>query len=456
MNLENLAKTLRDDIHSNGHMEVKLRRARLEKLKLTITKLIPEISEALRLDLGKSSFESYTTEIGFILEEISFTLKHLEDWTKVKKVKTPITMFPGKSAIHPEPYGVVMIISPWNYPFQLCLSPFVGALAAGNRVVIKPSEIAPHTSTIIHRIMTEVFTETEVVVVEGGLEETQILLKQRFDYIFFTGSTAVGKVMMKAAAEHLTPVTLELGGKSPCLIEESANLDVAAKRIAWGKFLNAGQTCVAPDYILIPTKLQDSFIAKIKSHIETFYGSDVKASTDYPRIVNNKHFDRLQNLMDPKKVAYGGTSSREDNFIAPTILKDVAFSDKIMEDEIFGPLLPIIPYEKLDDAIKSILDYPKPLAFYVFSEDQSKQESIISRIPFGGGCINDTVIHLANPNLPFGGVGTSGIGSYHGQKSFDTFTHYKSLYQQGTVVDIPLRYPPYNEKKLNWVKFFLR
>ena len=456
MNLENLAKTLRNEIHGHGHIEVKLRRARLEKLKLTITKLIPEISEALRLDLGKSSFESYTTEIGFILEEISFTLKHLEDWTKVKKVKTPITMFPGKSAIHPEPYGVVMIISPWNYPFQLCLSPFVGAIAAGNRVVIKPSEIAPNTSSIIQRIMTEVFIETEVVVVEGGLEETQALLKQKFDYIFFTGSTAVGKVMMKAAAEHLTPVTLELGGKSPCLIEESANLDVAAKRIAWGKFLNAGQTCVAPDYIMIPAKLQETFIEKIKSHIETFYGTDVKASADYPRIVNNKHFDRLQNLIDPKKIAFGGHSSKEENFIAPTILKDVSFSDKIMEDEIFGPLLPIIPYEKLDDAIKHILDYPKPLAFYVFSEDQAKQDSIISRIPFGGGCINDTVIHLANPNLPFGGVGTSGIGSYHGQKSFDTFTHYKSLYQQGTVVDIPLRYPPYNEKKLNWVKFFLR
>lgn len=456
MKLENLAKRLRNEIHGHGHIEVKLRRARLEKLKLTITKLIPEISEALRLDLGKSSFESYTTEIGFILEEISFTLKHLEDWTKVKKVKTPITMFPGKSAIHPEPYGVVMIISPWNYPFQLCLSPFVGAIAAGNRVVIKPSEIAPNTSSIIQRIMTEVFIETEVVVVEGGLEETQALLKQKFDYIFFTGSTAVGKVMMKAAAEHLTPVTLELGGKSPCLIEESANLDVAAKRIAWGKFLNAGQTCVAPDYIMIPAKLQETFIEKIKSHIETFYGTDVKASADYPRIVNNKHFDRLQNLIDPKKIAFGGHSSKEENFIAPTILKDVSFSDKIMEDEIFGPLLPIIPYEKLDDAIKHILDYPKPLAFYVFSEDQAKQDSIISRIPFGGGCINDTVIHLANPNLPFGGVGTSGIGSYHGQKSFDTFTHYKSLYQQGTVVDIPLRYPPYNEKKLNWVKFFLR
>jgi aldehyde dehydrogenase (NAD+) len=456
MKLETLAKKLRDDVHTNGHLDVKIRKSRLEKLKSVITKLVPEISEALRLDLGKSSFESYTTEIGFILEEISYTLKHIDDWSKVKKVKTPITLFPGKSAIHPEPYGVVMIISPWNYPFQLCLSPFVGAFAAGNRVVVKPSEFAPHTSSMIKKIMTDVFEETEVVVVEGALEETQTLLKQKFDYIFFTGSTAVGKVMMKAAAEHLTPVTLELGGKSPCLIEESANLDIAAKRVAWGKFLNAGQTCVAPDYILIPAKLQNAFIEKLKVHLTVFYGSDVKASADYPRIVNNRHFDRLQSLIVPQKVAIGGQVNREENFIAPTVMKDVTFSDKIMEDEIFGPILPIIPYEKLEDAIKNILSFPKPLAFYLFSEDQSKADSIIARIPFGGGCINDTVIHLANPNLPFGGVGTSGIGSYHGQKSFDTFTHYKSLYAQGTLVDIPLRYPPYNEKKLNWIKFFLR
>jgi aldehyde dehydrogenase (NAD+) len=456
MKLDNLAQKLRDDVHTNGHLDVKLRKSRLEKLKTVITKLVPEISEALRLDLGKSSFESYTTEIGFILEEISYTLKHMEDWAKVRKVKTPITLFPGKSAIHPEPYGVVLIISPWNYPFQLCLSPFVGAFAAGNRVVVKPSEFAPHTSGIIKKIMTEVFSETEVVVVEGALEETQILLKQKFDYIFFTGSTAVGKVMMKAAAEHLTPVTLELGGKSPCLIEESANLDIAAKRVAWGKFLNAGQTCVAPDYILVPAKLQDAFIEKLKVHLAAFYGSDVKASADYPRIVNNRHFDRLQSLIVPQKVAIGGQVNRTENFIAPTVMKDVAFTDKIMEDEIFGPILPILPYEKLEDAIKNILNFPKPLAFYLFSENQAKADSIIARIPFGGGCINDTVIHLANPNLPFGGVGTSGIGSYHGQKSFDTFTHYKSLYAQGTLVDIPLRYPPYNEKKLNWVKFFLR
>jgi aldehyde dehydrogenase (NAD+) len=336
------------------------------------------------------------------------------------------------------------------------MSPFIGAIAAGNKVVVKPSEFAQQTSSIIQKIISDVFTESEVVVVEGGLNETQLLLKQKFDYIFFTGSTAVGKIMMKAAAEHLTPLTLELGGKSPCLIEESANLEVAAKRVAWGKFLNAGQTCVAPDYVLVPEHLQDEFISKLRFYLQQFYGSDIKSSQDYPRIVNHKHFDRLKDLLIKEKIVEGGVLEREDNFISPTIMKNVEWTDKIMEDEIFGPILPVIPYKKLEEAIQNILNYPKPLAFYVFSEKSEKQKEIISRVPFGGGCINDTVVHLANPNLPFGGVGTSGIGSYHGQKSFDTFTHYKSVYKQGTLVDIPLRYPPYNETKLNWVKFFLR
>lgn len=456
MNLETIAKTLKDAHQFEGHIDVKVRIQKLELLKKVIKKHEPGIIQALKTDLGRSAFETYATEIGFIFEEINYTLKHLESWTKIKKVKTPLTLFPGKSFIHPEPYGVILIISPWNYPFQLCLSPFIGAIAAGNRVVLKPSEFAAETSSIIKKIIMEVFKENEVVVVEGGLEETQALLKQKFDYIFFTGSTGVGKVIMKAAAENLTPVTLELGGKSPCLIEESANIEIAAKRVAWGKFLNAGQTCVAPDYVLIPKKLQDQFIERLNFYITTFYGQDVKTSIDYPRIVNHRHFDRLKELLIESKIAIGGQLNREEHFIGPTVMKDVEWKDKVMLDEIFGPILPIIPYENLEDAIKNILDFPKPLAFYLFSEDTEKQKAIIATIPFGGGCINDTVIHLANPNLPFGGVGTSGIGSYHGQKSFDTFTHYKSLYQQGTLVDIPLRYPPYNEQKLNWIKFFLR
>jgi aldehyde dehydrogenase (NAD+) len=456
MTLSNVANQLREAHQNYGRFDVSSRVQKLGLLKKVILKYESEITDALRSDLGKSAFETYATEIGFILEEINYTIKNLSSWAKVKKVKTPLTLFPGKSFIHPEPYGVVLLISPWNYPFQLCLSPFIGAIASGNRVVLKPSEFALETSSIIKKIISEVFKEDEVVIVEGGLEETQTLLKQKFDYIFFTGSTGVGKVIMKAAAENLTPVTLELGGKSPCLIEESANIDIAAKRVAWGKFLNAGQTCVAPDFVLIPTKLQDQFIERLNYYITTFYGLDVKTSHDYPRIVNHRHFDRLEQLLIPEKIAVGGQLNRDENFIGPTVMKNIEWSDKVMQDEIFGPILPIIPYENLQEAIKQILNLPKPLAFYLFSEDSEKQNQIISMIPFGGGCINDTVIHLANPNLPFGGVGTSGIGSYHGQKSFDTFTHYKSLYQQGSLVDIPLRYPPYNEQKMNWLKFFLR
>jgi aldehyde dehydrogenase (NAD+) len=455
MTIHSIAQDLRDSISRQGHLSVDTRKSRLQELKKSIKQHELMINSALKEDLGKSAFEAYATEVGFILEEISFILNKIDDWSKVRKVKTPVTLFPGKSFVRPEPYGVVLIISPWNYPFQLCLSPFIGAIAAGNRVVIKPSEFAPKTAEVIEKIIRSVFLEEEVQVVQGALEETQALLKQRFDYIFFTGSTAVGKIMMKAAAENLTPVTLELGGKSPCLIDRTANLDVTAKRVAWGKFLNAGQTCVAPDYILVPKELQSLFIEKLATHLKTFYGEHPQQSQDYPRIVNGKHFTRLKALVDSAKIAIGGEFDEKANFIGPTVLKDVHWDDRIMEDEIFGPLLPIIPYEDQEEVIRKINALPKPLAFYVFCEDNKRSQEIISRIPFGGGCINDTVIHLANPNLPFGGVGTSGIGSYHGQRSFDTFTHYKSVFQQGTKVDIPLRYPPY-EGKLSWLKMFIR
>jgi aldehyde dehydrogenase (NAD+) len=456
MRIETVATELRDEYRQQGAMPVALRKKRLQELKKVISQSGNEITVSLKADLGKSSFESYTTEVGFILEEIGTILRHLESWCEIKKVKTPISLLPGKSFIHPEPYGVVLIISPWNYPFQLCMSPFIGALAAGNKVVLKPSEFAPKTSAVIAKILTQVFSPDEVRVIEGGLDETQVLLAQKFDYIFFTGSPQVGKIMMKAAAEHLTPVTLELGGKSPCLIEKSANLDIAAKRIAWGKFLNSGQSCVAPDYVLVPRQLQTLLVEKLKYYIEQFFGQDVRSSADYSRIVNSRHFDRLNDLIIDEKVVIGGHRIREENFIAPTVMTDVDLSDKIMQNEIFGPLLPLIPYDDLDQALGQILQLPKPLAFYVFSEDQQIQKDIISQIPFGGGCINDTVIHVANHNLPFGGVGTSGIGSYHGKKSFDTFTHYKSVFKQPSLVDVPLRYPPYSDKKLEWVKLFLR
>lgn len=455
MEINNLAEELRQSIRKHGHLPLEIRKARIAELKTAILKEEQAISEALKADLGKSVFETYATEVGFILEEISFILGGIDCWAKRRKVKTPIPLFPGKSFIQPEPYGVVLIVSPWNYPFQLTLAPLLGAIAAGNRVVIKPSELAPKTAAIMEKIIHDVFRADEVRVVQGAVQETQTLLKQRWDYLFFTGSTPVGKVMMKAAAEHLTPVTLELGGKSPCLIEESANLDMAAKRCAWGKFVNAGQTCVAPDYVLVPKKLQDAFIERMNHHLKVFYGENPELSNDYPRIINSKHFERLQDLLINEKIVIGGKLQAAKKYFAPTVMKDVSWTDKIMDDEIFGPILPIVPYEKLEDALEKINDRQKPLAFYVFSEDSKKSKDIISKISFGGGCINDTVIHLANPNLPFGGVGGSGIGAYHGRKSFDTFTHFKSIFKQGTKVDIPVRYPPY-EGKLSLLKFFIR
>ena len=455
MNLTTIAEDLNSAITRTGTPTLERRKQLLTKLKAVIQKREPAITKALKDDLGKSAFESYITEVGLIVEEISHTLKHLDSWGKPKRVSTPITMFPGSSHIHPEPYGVVLIISPWNYPFQLCLSPLIGALSAGNRVILKPSEFAVETSKIIKAITDEVFKEDEVVTVVGGLAETKVLLAQKFDYIFFTGSTNVGRIIMKAAAENLTPVTLELGGKSPCLIDESANIDLSAKRCAWGKFLNAGQTCVAPDYVLVPKSMQDEFITCMAKHLESFYGKDSRASSDYPRIINENHFDRLSKLLSTGKVAAGGKTSREDRFIEPTILRDVSWDDKLMEEEIFGPLLPIVPYENLDDAIKKVRSLPKPLALYVFGQNSQRTSKIIEQIPFGGGCINDTVMHLVNPNLPFGGVGPSGQGSYHGKKSFETFTHFKSVFEQLTLVDIPIRYPPY-KGKLSWLKFLLR
>lgn len=454
MSALNLAERMRKNFLQDGPPPLSERVQSLEKLRQSIRKRESEICEALKVDLGKSGFESYGTEVGFILEDIKFVMSNLKSWMAPRKVPTPLTLFPGKSAIYHVPYGVVLIISPWNYPFQLCVSPLIGALAAGNRVVIKPSEFSTQTTKVLKEIVAEVFEQKNVVLVEGGVEDTQKLLEQHWDYIFFTGSTSVGRIIMKAAAEHLTPVTLELGGKSPCLIDHTANLDLAARRIAWGKFLNAGQTCVAPDYILVPRNLQKSFIEKMILNLKKFYG-DARHSEDYPRIIHEKHLDRLQGLLMTQKIALGGDVHREDRFLAPTIMQDVEWDDRVMEDEIFGPVLPVLPYDDIEEAVANILRRPKPLAFYLFTKNERQKEDLVGRIPFGGGCVNDTVIHLANPHLPFGGVGTSGLGSYHGKKSFDTFTHEKSLFNQSTKLDIPLRYPPY-KGKLRWLKFFIR
>ncbi len=440
--------------NENGGLAIDKRKHLLINLSNSIRKNEALISSALKSDLGKGSFETYSSEVGFILGDLKQTIRHLEKWTRIRRVGTPLALWPARSFIVPEPLGVVLVIAPWNYPFQLCLSPLIGAIAAGNRVVLKPSEISSATSEAIRTVVKEVFSKEEVLLIEGGVQETEEILRQRFDHIFFTGSTHVGKVVMRAAAEFLTPVTLELGGKSPFLVEESADIDIAAKRCVWGKFMNAGQTCVAPDYALVPKKMETEFLSRLTFHVEAFYGNNPAQSDDYGRMISPRHHQRLIGLIPKDKVHAGGNSDEASRFLAPTILKNIAWDDQIMKDEIFGPILPVLSYEKLDDALVHIQNRPKPLAFYLFSENNSVIKNILNRLSFGGGCINDTIVHLANHNLPFGGVGESGMGSYHGKKSFDTFTHEKSVLRNTTRVDIPIRYPPY-KGKLGLLRFFL-
>jgi len=454
MIIDTIAEKMRQEFRLKGIPSIEERKKKLRLLRDSILNFQMEIELALKDDLSKSSFESYASEIGFILEDIRFTLKKLTKWSKKRKVPTPIALQPGKSFIYAEPYGIVLIISPWNYPFQLAIAPLIGAIAAGNSVVLKPSEIAPCTSQILVKLISQVFAENEVSVVEGSLVESQKLLSQKWDYIFFTGSTAIGRVVMKAAANHLTPVTLELGGKSPCIIEDSANLDLAAKRCAWGKFMNAGQTCVAPDYVLVPSQHKQKFIQKLIFYIKSFYGENPKNSLDFGRIINARHFERMCKFLDLGTIAYGGEKDEKERYISPTILDQIFWDHEIMEEEIFGPILLILEYDDLNEVIKQISIRPKPLALYFFSENKTLTNEVLKKLSFGGGCINDTVIHLANPYLPFGGVGDSGLGSYHGLRSFDTFSHYKSVFHQSTFWDIPLRYPPF-KNKLKWLKFFI-
>jgi aldehyde dehydrogenase (NAD+) len=430
-----------------GALNLEARTARLLKLRQVLKSLESEIASALEKDLGKCRFESWVSEIGFLTDEIQHMLADLPQLMAPEEVKTPITLAPGKSVIMKEPYGVVLILAPWNYPVQLALSPLIGAIAAGNRVVIKPSEYAPASAAIIEKIIAQVFTSDEVQVVQGGVSETQALLKEKFDYIFFTGSTPVGKVVMRAAAEHLTPVTLELGGKSPCLIDESADIQLTARRIAWGKWMNAGQTCVAPDYILVPEHKEAALLGELKASLRQFYGDKPQESDDFGRIINERHFDRLMGLMQGAQIVHGGEHERASRFIAPTILADVRAEHAVMQEEIFGPILPIMTYKTLDEAIAFIKARPKPLAFYFFSKDTANQARVMEEVPFGGGCVNDTIVHLANSRLPFGGVGESGMGAYHGALSFSTFSHRKAVFRQTTLVDIPLRYPPYAGKE---------
>lgn len=422
---------------------------RIEKLKVlrnAIIKYEPEIMEALKKDLNKSPFESYATEIGMVLEEIKYTIKHLSAWARPKRVKTPLVHFLASSRIYSEPYGIALIISPWNYPFQLAVGPLIGAIAAGNCSIIKPSEYSIHTSSIIEKLIKENFDESFITVIQGGTEVSKQLLDERFDYIFFTGSVLVGKVIMAAASKFLTPLTLELGGKSPCIVDETANIDLAAKRIVWGKFLNAGQTCVAPDYLLVQSSVKSKLINKIQEHISRFYGATPCQNPEYPKIINEKHFNRLLNLMKSGNIVFGGDYSAETNYIAPTIIEGVTWGSPIMGEEIFGPLLPVLEFENLSEAVSVVNKYPKPLALYLFTNDKGNERYVINNTSFGGGCINETIVHLATPHLPFGGVGESGIGGYHGKSSFDTFSHQKSVLKKSNLIDIPLRYPPYKNR----------
>ena len=426
----------------------------LKKFRKAIIENDELISAALKADLNKQPFESYMCETGLLLEEINFHIKRLKKWSKTRRVKSGIGQLPGKSYVCPEPYGVVLIMAPWNYPVQLCLMPLVGAISAGNCAVVKPSAYAPESSRVISKLIESAFPTGFVTAVEGGREANKALLDEPFDYIFFTGSVAVGKTVMEAAAKRLTPVTLELGGKSPIIVDETANLPLAARRIAFGKVLNAGQTCVAPDYLMIEKSVEAPFIEEYKKALTSFFpDGDMSGMV---RIINDKHFERVCNILDNSgSIAIGGVRDAETRFIEPAVLTDVPIDSPAMQQEIFGPVLPVLPYEKLDDCIDFIRSRPKPLALYIFSENKMNQEKVLNSCSFGGGCINDTVIHLASSHMSFGGVGESGMGSYHGKKSFDTFTHYRSVLKQGKL-DVKLRYFPYKSGKEKITRMILK
>jgi aldehyde dehydrogenase (NAD+) len=430
----------------NYKTNIAYRKEALIKLLNVIITHENEIIEALYSDFRKPAFEAVLTETNYVISELKDTIKNLHKWAKPKKVFPSILNFPSTDYIYKEPYGKVLIIAPWNYPFQLALYPLVSAVAAGNQVVLKPSELTPKTSEIIAKIIKKTFPANHVEVIEGGLEVSQQLLSQRWDYIFFTGSVPVGKIVAKAAAENLTPVTLELGGKNPCIIDNTANLKLAAKRIVWGKFINAGQTCIAPDYILIQKDMKNHFLEFMKLEITKAYGENPKLSPDYARIVNEKNWLRLANMIDENKVIFGGQTDIEDRYISPTLIDESSVDTLIMKDEIFGPLLPVLSYENETEISTIISKYEKPLSLYVFTEDKKFAQKIIKQYSFGGGCINDTVVHFSNKRLPFGGVGHSGIGAYHGSLSFDTFSHKKAIVKKANWLDLPMRYAPYKDK----------
>lgn len=406
-----------------------------------------EFSAALRTDLGKPDLEGFVTDIAFVIGEVKLMLKNLRRWNRPQRVRTPLVAMPASSKRIPEPLGVVLVIAPWNYPIQLLLVPAAGAIAAGNAVVMKPSEVSSATSAALARLVPEYLDTSAIALVEGGVPETTALLAERFDHIFYTGNGTVGRVVMRAAAEHLTPVTLELGGKSPTIVHSSADLDVAARRIAWGKWLNAGQTCVAPDYVLVERSIETDFVEKLRDAITDFYGSEPRTSGSYGRIVSERHFDRLRGLMAGGRVIVGGDVDRDDRYIAPTVIADVDLSSNLMNEEIFGPLLPIVPVSSVREAISFVNGRPHPLALYVFAEKKSVIDEVLEHTTAGGVTVNGTLMHLTSPNLPFGGIGESGMGAYHGEAGVRVFQHLKPVLARSTKVDPSLAYPPYTERK---------
>lgn len=446
----------REFFASGKTLDTGFRREQLIKLRDLTAKYEAEINDALYKDLRKCEFEAFTSETGFVTNDLNHIIKHLGKWTKPKKVRTPPAHLPGRSYIISEPVGVSLIIGPWNYPFQLIMSPLAGAMAAGNCAVLKPSELSPNTTQVIKRMINDNFPPEYVHVLEGGPEVTTELLKQNFDYVFFTGSTRVGKIVMQAAAENLTPVTLELGGKSPCIVLKDINPQEAARRIVWGKFLNAGQTCVAPDYMLIEKDILPAVMEAIKSYIAKFFGKDPKQSKDYGRIITDRHYTRLKEMLGDGTVHAGGGFDNAERYIEPTLLTDPDPESPLMNEEIFGPLFPVIPVDSAEEAVKYINDRAKPLALYVFSKDKAAVKDILSKTSSGGACVNDTVVHLATAHLPFGGVGDSGIGKYHGRYSFDTFSNKKGVMHRTFFKDVPLRYPPYGKTKLGIMKKIFR
>jgi len=441
--------------NSNQTKDISFRINQLKKFKSVIKSNEDLLYQAIYEDFGKSEFETYVTELSLLYHEINRFIKNIKKWSKRKRVSTGFTNFPAKSYIIPEPLGVTLVIGAWNYPYQLSLLPAVTSIAAGNTVVLKPSEVPAKTSKVMAKLVNDNFSSEVFYVVEGGVEETTELLNYRFDKIFFTGSTAVGKIIYEAAAKHLTPVTLELGGKSPTFVLADANIAMTAKRIVWAKFLNAGQTCVAPDYILVEKSIEIPFLNALKAEIEANYLENEETGENYLKIINTKNFDRLKQLIDKDKIYHGGHTNRDKRFISPTILHNITFEDDVMQDEIFGPLLPVLSFTDLPIAIQKVKENPKPLSCYVYSKNRKNINTLLKDVSFGGGAVNDSLMHLTNSKLPFGGVGLSGMGSYHGKAGFDTFTHYKSILDKPLWLEPGIKYTPYTKGKLKLIKWLM-